>query len=464
MTPLRLQFDQRADRVLWGILFSVCALTVGLTVVFQSYDHDEIEHVHTAWKILQGERIYLDFFQHHHPLLYAYLAPVIALCGEHAETVFACRLAMLPFFAGMLAASYLLAAGVFRNKSVGWLAVLLLLGNAPFVMRGTEIRPDVPQTFFELLGLALLFPWRGTATGYRYWLSGISLGISYVFLHKAVFMIAPAVLVVLWRIRLREAGWKSLGLLLLGIVIPIFPFYAWIVMEGAIGTYYFLNWPLNAHFLNHFSFLPLAVSVFSSQTVSFAFTAAACACFLSKQKHWELALVAACLFGSIMVVRDPYLQYWLPVLPMVAILGSYGLLMALHRRPPALLAVVAVSIGIPAIIFACSLARCNESFQQLQRIQYVLDIAEPHDSVYDGDARFNVFRKDIDYFWYNVGENHFLATYQTLRKYHYDVYELIDEKKPKLISSFAISNLDDPRIKDHYSKSERYDDLFIRTR
>ena len=93
-----------------------------------------------------------------------------------------------------------------------------------------------------------------------------------------------------------------------------------------------------------------------------------------------------------------------------------------------------------------------------------MDNSGPNDLVYDGDARFNVFRKDIDYFWYNVGENHFLATYQTLRKYHYDVYELIDRKKPKVISSFAIANLDDPRIRDHYSKSDRYDDLFLRTR
>ncbi len=464
MIPLRSQFEEPLQRVAWGIIVLFCLGMVGTSVVFQPYGHDEFEHVHTAWKMLRGERIYLDFFQHHHPLLYVYLAPVIALFGENCVTVPLCRVAMLPWFAGMLAATYLLAAGIFGNKCVGLLAVLTLLGNEPFVVSGTQIRPDVPQTFFEILGLALLYPPPGKSAASRYWLSGLSFGVSYICLHKAVFMIAPAVLLVLWRIRVREAGWKAMGLLLLGIAIPIFPFYAWIIAQGAFEMYYFVCWPLNAHFLNHFSFLPIALYVFSVQPLSFAFAAVACCCFLSKEKHWELVFVAACLFGSLTVVRDPYRQYWLPILPMVAILASYGMLMALHRRPLAPLILVAVSIGIPAIVFDCSLARCDESFQQLQKIQYVLDNTAPNDLVYDGDARFNVFRNDIDYFWYNVGENHFLATYQTLRKYHYDVYELIDKKKPKLISSFAISNLEDPRIKRHYSKSERYDDLFIRTR
>ena len=56
-----------------------------------SLNHDELEAVHTAWKTVQGEVIYADFFQHHHPLFYAWLAPVIMLSGERAATVVACR-------------------------------------------------------------------------------------------------------------------------------------------------------------------------------------------------------------------------------------------------------------------------------------------------------------------------------------------------------------------------------------
>ena len=55
----------------------VCGLAgvLGLYVLYMSLlgslNHDELEAVHTAWKIVQGEVIYADFFQHHHPLFYA---------------------------------------------------------------------------------------------------------------------------------------------------------------------------------------------------------------------------------------------------------------------------------------------------------------------------------------------------------------------------------------------------------
>jgi hypothetical protein len=45
------------------------------------FDHDELEAVHTAWKMWTGERIYIDFFQHHHPLFYRLLIPVLDLFG-----------------------------------------------------------------------------------------------------------------------------------------------------------------------------------------------------------------------------------------------------------------------------------------------------------------------------------------------------------------------------------------------
>jgi hypothetical protein len=46
--------------------------------------------------------------------------------------------------------------------------------------------------------------------------------------------------------------------------------------------------------------------------------------------------------------------------------------------------------------------------------------------------------------------------------YKYDIYEIIDRVKPKVISNYYIQNMDDPRIKNHYEQSRQYADLFIR--
>ncbi len=120
---------------------------LGLYVLYMSalasLNHDELEAVHTAWKTVQGEVIYADFFQHHHPLFYAWLAPVIMLSGERAATVVACRIATLPFFAGIIAAAWMLARRLF-DKRTALVAAACLLLSWPFLYEATEIRPERP--------------------------------------------------------------------------------------------------------------------------------------------------------------------------------------------------------------------------------------------------------------------------------------------------------------------------------
>jgi len=102
--------------------------------------------------------------------------------------------------------------------------------------------------------------------------------------------------------------------------------------------------------------------------------------------------------------------------------------------------------------------------RQLEKINYVLFLTRPDDLVYDGDIQFNVYRGDLDFIWFSVSPREGqLSTYQKWKGYRYDILELIDEKKPKVISDYVIKKmLADPRISNHYGQSERYSDLYIR--
>jgi hypothetical protein len=146
-------------RACWATRATIAILALGVAgwSLVKDFDKDEIEAVHSAWKMLHGERIYVDFFQHHHPLLYAYLTPVIALCGERPATLLACRVAMWPFLAGMLAATYILGRRVF-GRPAATIGVLLALASWPLMVKAVEIRPDVPQVLCGMIALVLLFP------------------------------------------------------------------------------------------------------------------------------------------------------------------------------------------------------------------------------------------------------------------------------------------------------------------
>jgi len=100
---------------------------------------------------------------------------------------------------------------------------------------------------------------------------------------------------------------------------------------------------------------------------------------------------------------------------------------------------------------------------QLQKISYVLSITKPGDYVYDGNTSFNIFRKDLDFFWFSVDQGDALTTYAKMTGYEYSIYELIDRFKPKVISNYFIADMADQRIAAHYKQSSQYNDLFIRT-
>ena len=192
-------------------------------IVFKRFTVDEMEAIHTAWKISAGETIYTGFFQHHHPLLYFYLAPVIVACGARPMTLIACRAAMVPFILGTVWCTYALAGRVF-GRSAAILTLIFLLASRLFLRVGVEVRPDVPLLCFGMAAILLAFPKEGAPPRRTLasWLSGICLGLSLLFLQKAIFFIAPVWLLMAWPFNHREAG-SNCGHRFSGLRVSFFP-------------------------------------------------------------------------------------------------------------------------------------------------------------------------------------------------------------------------------------------------
>ena len=113
------------------------------------------------------------------------------------------------------------------------------------------------------------------------------------------------------------------------------------------------------------------------------------------------------------------------------------------------------SIGIAAYLW-----QGNE--RQLDRVRYVLSVTGPDDLVYDGDAQFNIFRRDMDYFWFSVKpKTGNLTAYRLMREYPYDPYQLISEKQPKVVSDSFIRTKESI-IAEHYTRSSVFKDRYIR--
>jgi hypothetical protein len=163
----------------------------------RAFDPDELQHAHAAWAFHQGLVPYRDFFEHHMPGIYYLLAPVLSWFNvatgpeEALRFLIAARLLMWGFASCAVVLTMLIGAA-YGGASVGWLSGALLGLSVVFVGRALEIRPDVPAlTFWLACLLALLRATASAAPGRRLmWFAGagLMLGCTLLFNQKALFV------------------------------------------------------------------------------------------------------------------------------------------------------------------------------------------------------------------------------------------------------------------------------------
>lgn len=440
-----------------ALIFLVLVL-VCLLSLFREFDRDEFEAIHTAWKLNQGEVINVDFFQHHHPLFYYLLTPIIKIFGEGITTLVAARTMMLLLLLGILKLTYELSEAYFNNKMISWLSVLLVISTSMFAQKAIEIRPDVPQSFFALLSIFILFK-SSKPNSRLLLLSSLFLGISFLFLQKTIFVVAGMGLLHIHWVFIRRWKLEHLMLYWIGFLISISPYFVYLIITNQLENYLFWNWILNMNFTLSFSTFRTILDSFTYNHLIWIFYIAGVLKLL-KNKRSDLVIISSVLLVSVFIVKAPYRQYFMPLIPLMSIIAASSLIESYMEGRLKL--IIGWIVIIPSAYFIYTLLSYPNK-PQLEKVKWVLEMTKPDDHVYDGDIRFNLYRKDIDYFWYSTNpDKGGLITYQRLKTYSYDINQSIRKFKPKIISSTFIENLNNSEISDYYHQSREYPNLYIR--
>ncbi len=450
---------RRSDSLLYlyfSIAFLFCVAIY--YAVLGKYDVDEIEAFHTAWKISVGERIYEDFFQHHHPLLYYLLLPVIKLGGESLPTLYAAEALAFAVFAATTVMAFLLARRIYDVKTA-LVSTILLLSFPFFIKKGTEIRPDVLQTLLGLASFYLLTIHMMEREKRKHFVaSAFLLSLSFLALQKAiffVFLIGAVQLYWLWKGEMTKKDF-----LLYWAVFLILPaaYLSYLFVSGTLGHYFDFNWLLNMKYMKSFS--PL--KYFSLGAGLFLLFIHGC--FLkSGGFHRVVVFLGIGLTVSIFLAKMPYTQWFLPAVPFVSMVAARSLLKLFKDLRTA-------SICLTIFVLFCTgyLIKHTEYGQKkkdlVSDMEYVLSVSKPGEAFFfmgNKDIEVNLFRKDIDFFWFCTESKKCLETYQSFRGYKYNPVDLIEEHRPRIVFVSDDLEADDLNMEE-YDRSSEHRRVYVR--
>lgn len=196
------------------------------------FNHDDVAFLHFAWLISKGFVPFVDFWEHHSPLLPVLMAPLLKT-APHSPVIFdAARVFSGLVFAVNAMLGWRIAQQVWGKKAR--LSVYLLFASSAVIMgQYLILRPDIFMIFFMLSGISLSFDVLRKGPGLCL-LCGIAFGIAITFIPKQYFLVLLPVVAII----LGDQG-KALKLIAycLGFCVGLAPLVWYLASTGVAGDY-----------------------------------------------------------------------------------------------------------------------------------------------------------------------------------------------------------------------------------
>lgn len=450
--------------ILWTIFFVELAFLFFISLK-RHFNRDEIESVHAAWKISSGETIYVDFFNNHHPFFYYLLAPLVESFKENVMVMIAARISIFLMVILIFIFTYKIAKELF-SELAAILGLVLLASFHLFIFSAIEIRPEVPQTLLVLCSLFFLSIYLQNKSLKALIFSSMALGAAFLFLQTTIFLMFILGILLLREVYARRMDLRE-GLVYISVFAgTIAPYYLYLVINDHLNAYWFGSWFWNINTVGPErvkvqDIMSIILSSLGNNPIPWFFWVIS---YFFLKTHCQKLIGTIALFyvAFLVLIFVQFPQHFMIVIPLVAIMAGHAISQVfLNSRRWVIIAIILISIVPPINLFFNKVKNAPNT-NQLEEMRYVLSITKPTDFVYDGSLIFNLFRNDFDFIWFwSKGRP---KGYEKKAEYYSNIYKLIDQFKPKVITKYKIHNLRDPRIANYYEVSKNYSSLLIRTK
>ena len=203
------------------------ALLLFMTFIHQAvsggrfFSFDEFQVLYESASLTRGKTLYLDEIGSHFPFFNICIHFLIRLTGFQSTAILVCRYFVL--FINIVSLYFLYNIGrTLWNKKIGLLSVVMTLLSIVFLNRSIEIRHDVFNMMFNIIGVYYLLRYLEGKKFSSIFFSGLSLGLALASTQKAVIWICGIIAgMTLFYLKERDfRGWMKINIIY-SITIPL---------------------------------------------------------------------------------------------------------------------------------------------------------------------------------------------------------------------------------------------------
>ncbi len=327
----------------------------------RDFNPDEFQHTHIAWYLSKGHLPYRDYFEHHTPLLYFQLAPILSylkpeISFEAAKSTFLLLRQLMSIWVACIFILVITIGWVWiggrRGLLVGVSAAAMLANMEYFWSKMIEIRPDVPAVTFYLAAILLFLIGLKTSFNIKnkhknkhnkfkssliiLFLAGFLISIAVLHTQKILFVGPGMALFWIWYVSDPRWGLNYKKRILqfcsiaFGFFVPIILISAYFAYHNALFEFYYYNLTFNFNWQTKFYPYNYLKGLWENSNVTVILAAIGyiilwifCATNLARQRRDALLLlIAGSAFASIWLNPEPYLQSYQYFLPFIALFAA----------------------------------------------------------------------------------------------------------------------------------------------
>lgn len=430
------EFDSRALIRILKLLSAAALFVILYAFVFSGFQIvDEFEHLHAAWLVSIGKVPYVDFFEHHNPLLWYLSAPIVSLFYDNVIIFYIMR--GISFLCSALTVWYIYRIALFFESRAGaWLAVAMALCNIITVYNFSQFRPDNYMNLCFIIGVYYWFCYLREKRTALLIYSFLAFTFSALFLQKISLLLIGVEAIMLFLIYKKKMAFKAVTIAALPAIGVMFLFIGFIYSQDALIEYIELNIRFNQAMVTYFERGAFWYQKYYISIYGLAFIAAI---YLFGKENLYFKILAI-IYVTEFIMRGfyfaPHPNYY-TLLTMLAALVLSAITKQLMPRHKliCIIGVIGLFLYLGSIFNQLDRTSAkHNSYAHYKLAEYVHQNSDQTDLLMNGyDKNFNIYRRDVSYYWFGLDMLLPIMELEYGTAHKLDINNLVLQFRPKFI-------------------------------